>query len=422
MTDPLFLTCPIEVIAASPRLEMIKSKLRTAGLRPYVAEDKLSQVDALFIDAMSASQEQLKLVHRQITRSTDRTIVLLSDGSTPTIPNVIQIFGISDIESIPALLDMAARKRHRLQEVHLRAQTAKQIAGQNVYIPDSNALKLLFLGDGSSEFLALMAALRRDDVKMTAALTTLTAHQYLRDHQFDGMIVDIRRGTNVGSEFLSTYMSSDIAAKIPIYALRDKERVDPNYDSEQFTSITELVDANRDSDKLARTLTDLANYHAALTPLSPAQVNDYRIRDQFSPMFSATFLERHLHNQIEDVTDTPIPLCLMTLQITSRADGNAAGREAMPVLATSIQNALRQTDCAARLDWSTIGVSLSNTSYAGGVKLAQRLIGLLEEKHPCILRTCKLNWRVIERRAYHSATDLLSIGKTGPQTRVIHAA
>jgi len=422
MTDPLFLTCPIEVIAASPRLEMIKSKLRTAGLRPYVAEDKLSQVDALFIDAMSASQEQLKLVHRQITRSTDRTIVLLSDGSTPTIPNVIQIFGISDIESIPALLDMAARKRHRLQEVHLRAQTAKQIAGQNVYIPDSNALKLLFLGDGSSEFLALMAALRRDDVKMTAALTTLTAHQYLRDHQFDGMIVDIRRGTNVGSEFLSTYMSSDIAAKIPIYALRDKERVDPNYDSEQFTSITELVDANRDSDQLARTLTDLANYHAALTPLSPAQVNDYRIRDQFSPMFSATFLERHLHNQIEDVTDTPIPLCLMTLQITSRADGNAAGREAMPVLATSIQNALRQTDCAARLDWSTIGVSLSNTSYAGGVKLAQRLIGLLEEKHPCILRTCKLNWRVIERRAYHSATDLLSIGKTGPQTRVIHAA
>lgn len=422
MTDPLFLTCPIEVIAASPRLEMIKSKLRTAGLRPYVAEDKLSQVDALFIDAMSASQEQLKLVHRQITRSTDRTIVLLSDGSTPTIPNVIQIFGISDIESIPALLDMAARKRHRLQEVHLRAQTAKQIAGQNVYIPDSNALKLLFLGDGSSEFLALMAALRRDDVKMTAALTTLTAHQYLRDHQFDGMIVDIRRGTNVGSEFLSTYMSSDIAAKIPIYALRDKERVDPNYDSEQFTSITELVDANRDSDQLARTLTDLANYHAALTPLSPAQVNDYRIRDQFSPMFSATFLERHLHNQIEDVTDTPIPLCLMTLQITSRADGNAAGREAIPVLATSIQNALRQTDCAARLDWSTIGVSLSNTSYAGGVKLAQRLIGLLEEKHPCILRTCKLNWRVIERRAYHSATDLLSIGKTGPQTRVIHAA
>ena len=422
MTDPLFLTCPIEVIAASPRLEMIKSKLRTAGLRPYVAEDKLSQVDALFIDAMSASQEQLKLVHRQITRSTDRTIVLLSDGSTPAIPNVIQIFGISDIESIPALLDMAARKRHRLQEVHLRAQTAKQIAGQNVYIPDSNALKLLFLGDGSSEFLALMAALRRDDVKMTAALTTLTAHQYLRDHQFDGMIVDIRRGTNVGSEFLSTYMSSDIAAKIPIYALRDKERVDPNYDSEQFTSITELVDANRDSDQLARTLTDLANYHAALTPLSPAQVNEYRIRDQFSPMFSATFLERHLHNQIEDVTDAPIPLCLMTLQITSRADGNAAGREAMPVLATSIQNALRQTDCAARLDWSTIGVSLSNTSYAGGVKLAQRLIGLLEEKHPCILRTCKLNWRVIERRAYHSATDLLSIGKTGPQTRVIHAA
>ena len=422
MTDPIFLTCPIEVIAASPRLEMIKSKLRVAGLRPYEMEDNLSQVDALFIDAVSASQEQLKLVHRQITRATDRTIVLLSDGSAPPIPKVIQIFNTSEIDSIPALLDMAARKRQRLQEVHLRAQTAKQIAGQNVDVLDTGDLELLFLGDGSSDFLALMGALRRDEITMTAALTSLTAHQYLRDGKFDGMIVDIRRGTKVGYEFLSTYMSSDISAQIPIYALRDQERVDPDQADEQFTSITELIDANRDVDQLARTLSDLANYHAALTPLTPTQSNDYRIRDQFSPLFSATFLERHLHNQIEDITDTPTPLCLMTLQVTSRADGNTAGRDAMPVLAASVQNALRQTDCAARLDWSTIAVSLTNTSYAGGVKLAQRLIGLLEEKHPDILRTCKLNWRVIERRAYHSATDLLSIGKTGPQTRIIHAA
>ena len=422
MTDPIFLTCPIEVIAASPRLEMIKSKLRVAGLRPYDMEDSLSQVDALFIDAISASQDQLKLVHRQITRSTDRTIVLLSDGSAPQIPNVIQIFSISDIETIPALLDMAARKRHRLQEVHLRAQTAKQIAGQHVDVPSNDDLELLFLGDGSPDFLALMSALRRDDIKVTAALTSLTAHQYLRDRKFDGMIVDIRCGTKLGAEFLSAYMSTDIAAQLPIYALRDKDRVDPNHASEQFTSITELVDADRDVEQVARTLSDLANYHAVLTPLSPAQVNDYRIRDQFTPLFSAAFLERHLHNQIEEVTDTPIPLCLMTVQITSPADGNSAGREAMPTLAASLQDAIRQTDCAARLNWSTIGISLPNTSYAGGVKLAQRLIGLLEEKHPELLQTCKLNWRVIERRAYHSVTDLLVVGKTGPQTRIFRAA
>lgn len=422
MTYPIYVTSPIEVIAASPRLEMIQSRLRDTGLRPYQMAETLHQSDALFIDAVSASQEQLKAVHRQITRTTDRTIVLLADGATPPIPNVIQIFSISDIDSIPALLDMAARKRHRLQEVNLRAQTAKQIAGHVVDVPHDENINLLFLGDGSSDFLALVGALRRENITITAALTSLTAYQYLRDHTFHGLVVDIRGRAKLGAEFLKTYMPSDIAAQVPVYAIRDKAKADPLNASEQFSSITELIDTDRDIDRLARTICDLANYHASVTPLTPTKIDDYRIRDQFSPLFSATFLERHLHNQIETVSDTPTHLSLMTLQITSRADGNTAGREAMPIIAQSLQNALRQTDCAARLDWSTIGVSLTNTSYAGGVKLAQRLVELLEDKHPDILRRCRLDWRVIERRAYHSVSDLLAIGKTGPQTRIFRAA
>jgi len=401
---------------------MIQSKLRSSGLRPYIARDRLSEVDALFIDAVSATQEQLRQVHRQITRATKRTIVLLSDGTAPDMENVIQIFSLTDIDTIPALLDMASRKRRRLQEVQLRAQTAKQVAGHSVELPPADNLHLLFLGDGSSEFLALAGALRREHITVTAALTSLTAYQYLRDQKFHGLIVDIRQNSKLGPDFLSTYMPSEIAAQVPVYALRDREKSHLRNASNQFTSITELIDADQDIDHLAQTLGDLANYHASLTPLSPEQIDDYRIRDQFSPLFSATFFERHLHNQIEDVSDTPTPLCLMTLQITSRGDGNAAGREAMPVIAETLQNALRQTDCAGRLDWSTIGVSLSNTSYGGGVTLARRLIDLLEEKHPEHLRQCRMDWRVIERRAYHEVADLIAIGKTGPQTRIFRAA
>ena len=422
MTDPIFLTCPIEVIAASPRREMILSKLRTAGLRPYNAREKLDQTDALFIDAVSATPDQLKKVHRQLQRATERTIVLLSDGTAPPMQNVIQIFGISDIKNIPALLDMAARKRLRLQEVHLRARTAKQIVGASVEVPQSDELDLLFLGDGSSDFLALVGGLRRESINVTAALTSLTAQQYLRSKKFHGLVVDIRAKSKVGAEFLATYMPSDISAMVPVFALRAKERTDPAQSGDQFTSITELVDMDLDVARLSQTLSDLINYHASLTPLTPEQISDYRIRDQFSPLFSAAFLEQHLHNQIEQVSDTPTPLCLMTVQISSRADGNAAGREALPTLAATLQTALRQTDCAARLDWATVGISLTNTSYAGGVRLAQRLIALLEDTHPEILRTCRLDWRVIERRAYHSVSDLIAVGKTGPQTRIFRAA
>lgn len=401
---------------------MILSKLRAVGLRPYNARAKLSPTEPLFIDAMSATQDQLRQVHRQVRRATDRVIVLLSDGSAPPMQNVIQIYGLSDIKSTPALLDMAARKKLRIQEVELRARTAKQIAGRTVEVPKSDELDLLFLGDGSSEFLALTGGLRRENINVTAALTALTAYQYLRDKPFHGLIVDIRQKSKVGSEFLATYMPSDIAALVPVFALREKERPSPAYASDQFTSITELVDIDLDTDRLSQTLSDLANYHASLTPLTPAQVSDYRIRDQFSPLFSAEFLEQHLQNQIDQVSETPTPLCLMTLRVTSRGDGNASGRKALPILASTLQRALRQTDCAGRLDWSTIGISLTNTSYAGGVRLAQRLIGLLEETHPETLLDCRMDWRVVERRAYHQASGLIKIGKTGPQTRIFRAA
>ena len=422
MIDPIFLTSPIELIATSPRREMVLSKLRAAGLRPYDAREKLSQTDPLFIDAASATSAQLKRVHRQFTRITERSVVLLSDGSTPPMPNVIQIFKIGDIKGIPALLELAARKRLRQQEVHLRARTAKQIAGHDIKAVCSDELDVLFLGDGSPDYLALVAGLRRENINVTAALTALTAHQYLYDKRFDGLIVDVRKTSKVGARFLLDHVPADVSGSVPVYALRERTAPAPEHLGEKLTSVTELVDMDPDIGRLSQTLADMANYHAALTPLSPEQISDFRIRDQFSPLFSAGFLERHLQNQIEQVSDTPTPLCLMTVQVTSRADGNAAARETMPVLAGTLLKALRQTDCAARLDWSTIGVSLANTSYAGGVRLAQRLITLLEEMHPAILQDCKLDWRVIERRAYHSISDLIKIGKTGPQTRIFNAA
>ena len=422
MTDPIFLTCPIEVIATSPRREMILTKLRAAGLRPYQARERLSQSDALFIDAPSATEAQLRQVHRQMTRATERTVVLLSDGTAPTMPNVIQIFNTAEIKGIPALLDMAARKRLLVKEVHLRARTAKQIAGSAIKTPDSDQLDLLFLGDGASEYLALVSELRREKINVTAALTPLTTHQYLQDRKFHGLVVDIRRKSKVGAEFLTTYMPSDIAALVPVFALRDKEGADLAHLGELSTAITELVDMDPDIGRVSQTLADLAYYHASLAPLTPEQASDFRIRDQFSPLFTARFLEQHLHNQLEEVGDTPTPLCLMTVQVTSKADENASARAAMPMLAATLQRALRQTDCAARLDWSTLGVSLTNTSYAGGVRLAQRLVALLEARHPEIMRECKLDWRVIERRAYHKVSDLINIGKTGPQTRIFNAA
>ncbi|MEL7454832.1 MAG: hypothetical protein AAGJ50_15845, partial [Pseudomonadota bacterium] len=58
MSDSDFLNPPIEVLATSPRREMIKSRLRAAGLRPYDIRDMSGSTDPLLIDGKSISNDE----------------------------------------------------------------------------------------------------------------------------------------------------------------------------------------------------------------------------------------------------------------------------------------------------------------------------------------------------------------------------
>jgi len=161
--------------------------------------------------------------------------------------------------------------------------------------------------------------------------------------------------------------------------------------------------------------------------MSPDMTNDHRVHDRMTSLFTGEFLECHLENQIESLADELSPHSFMTLQLSSMNDGNAAARKALPQLARMLMSELRQTDCAGRIDWSTIGVSLRGTSYAGGVQLAERFMAKLngERFSPAAISLpagVTLVWRIIEKRRYHSAIDLINAGKKGPQTRVLYAA
>ena len=77
---------------------------------------------------------------------------------------------------------------------------------------------------------------------------------------------------------------------------------------------------------------------------------------------------------------------------------------------------MRETDCAAVVEPGTIAVSLPLTTYRGGVQLAKRIATTIAEDDR--LAELVLNWRVVEKRAFHTSQTFLEAGLTGPFMRL----
>lgn len=427
MTDPAFLNPPIEVIATSPRLEMIKSRLKSAGLRAYEARNDMSNEDPILIDTASMSGTQIHALKRQIARKMDRVIFVLASTGAPLLQDAIILTNEIELASIPLRLQAEQRKRDRLKEVRLRARTAEEIAGTKVKCVSEAPASVLFLGNGSSRFLALLGGLKALGVSVTAALTALTARDLLNEHRFSCVLVDIDEGATSAFDFLKNFTDDHVLTAVPVLAMIRSGVKRTLEEDAALANATEIIDADLPILDVADTVSMLAEYHKAATPMTPDLSSDYRIHDRMTGLFTAVYLKRHLQNQIDSVQDHPAPMSFMTLQLSSPNDGNTAARKALPELAKYVMAELRQTDCAGRIDWSTIGVCLPSTPYGGGVRIARRLVEKLGGLELSALKAplgpgSTLSWRIIEKRSYHSADELFKAGTKGPQTRIIQAA
>ena len=427
MTSTEFLNPPIEVIATSPRLDMIKARLKAGGLRPYNSRDDANNEDPLLIDAMSMDGAQLVHIRKIIARRMGRITILLADPGAPLLEDAIIITSESELSSVPARLQVAERKKDRLREVRLRAHTAREMLGNRVKCFTDEPASMLYFGDGSSRFLALSAALKTYGISVTAALTPLTALDYLASRKYSCVLVDLDEGAGRSLDFLAEFNGDFQLSSVPIFAtIRAGQARSPEQES-ALANATEIIDSNAQIMEIAEKISMLAEYHKAATPMSPEMIADGRVHDRMTGLFTAEYLKKHLDNQFIDAQDFLLPLSFMSLQLSSPNDGHSTARKTMPKLAKFISADIRQTDCAGRLDWATIGISLRNTGYSGGVQLARRLMKRLGgDALPNLgipaSANCTLAWRVIERRAYHSASDLIIAGTKGPQTRIIRAA
>ena len=411
MNDLAYLDPPVEVLAASPRLDMILSRLRAGRMRPFRADFPLSSksAEALLVDTESLDRETLNHVI-ECAGQTLRPVLVLGDPAFAAhFANAILVPRDRDLSVLRGRLDAVTRRSARLSEMHLRSDTA---AGFGVDLPApvmETVPDLLYLGDGSPRFLALQAALGELGITVTAAFSAHTASDYVKEKVFAAILVDITPDTR-SLDKLADWLSGSVRSfeDTPLFGMLDPS-VAPTPAFETLAGhMSHMFEHGTTAQDLASHVEAYGRRHAQHSSVDMADSARARISHPETGLFSQRFLEAHLQNQIDLAAERGDPL---TLVVVCDPEHDRLTGEERKRVADIIQSGLRETDLPAAIEPDTFVISLPSTSYKGAVHICERLFRQLERSAPHL--TARLGWRITEKRAYHDATMLLSEARSG---------
>lgn len=424
MIDFSFYDPPIEVAAASPRLEMIVSRLKASGLRPYLATDlpDFTASDPLLIDLQSASPQILDRLKRAAMMDAPRQIVLLDSApsaagtSLPAMQDTIHLRQDRDLTTLKSRLAALDRRALRQREAAIRHESARELGAKLPGLDLDAVPALLYLGSSSPLFLSLQHTLRQRGVDITAAISRQTARQHIMGKRFAAALVDISTQAHDPGGLNHWISEEDGLSGLPLIVI---SRLDKDFTERQLALLShaaEILDpATPQEEMVTRIETQCRRLHAA-APMMPLPGLAQSVTDLTSGLFSRAFFEAHLPRQMALSTDHAESLSVLTLRLDPPAAKSVTDQK---IAGDTILRQIRDTDCAALIQPGVIAISLPATPYRGGVRLAERIDEALVRsgmEHP------GLSWRVTEKRSYHTPRMLLAASLIGPFIRTRLAA
>lgn len=414
---------PIDVVATSPRLEMIVARLRASGMRPSVSNADIIEPSAvpLLIDFDSMPPSVFSQLIRLKAAGVPRVIITMGEGSCP-IPPLFNVRGEFELAALPNRLASHNRRVLRDEEVRLRGLSAEDL-GETLPSPINGPKpEILYLGDGSAFFLALQVALKAKDINLTAALSYATACDNLEKLKFSAVLIDLSSSSDQGVRLLERANKDSRIAGLPVYVcVRDEDSLSQQARA-AIANATEVVTPGATPNDTAERITLLAHSRASARPIEPQARLASAMCDLATGLFSRKFFDVHLPRQMHSTDLREAPLTLLTLRLRSKDDDHSA-RGALPGLADIIKPIIRETDCAARLDSTTIAISMPDATYASAVRVAEKIIDALGGEELGMVGSPlpfggQLGWRAVERRQYHDAAKLINSATNGPFSRI----
>lgn len=414
MSDTSYMDPPIEIAATGTRLKIIAARLRTGGMRPYEATDIIDfhSTDPLLVDIASVGVDALESCRDACMAGLSRPLIILDVANSGlNLSDAITLRRDRDIPLIKGRLNAMARRAARALEVKIRAETARDFGAETIALGRQTPA-LIFLGQSSPLFLSLQTALTARGISLTSALTRTATREYLTDRRFTAALLDMTL-TDRDSRILDQFAPGDWLNGLPVVALIDGDAHQPGEVRSILSQCDDIIECQDSEPAFVDRIVDLSEKYLVAIPLQPSAATPAGATDRITGIFSRRFLEMHLERQIAIADTRSEALSVMTLKLTG---DQRADTDALASLARCAQNLMRETDCAAVVEPGTIAVSLPLTTYRGGVQLAKRIaITIAEEDR---LAELVLNWRVVEKRAFHTAQTFLEAGLTGPFMRL----
>lgn len=381
LNDQRFDAPVIHVVSESPRLEMLQTRLRQAGLRPV-------PVRGSYLPPDSAPALIDNLTRRSTLEGLDnRLVVTIGKQGLSTLHSDIHLSDVGQIESLPARLAIRQRESQRQREIQLRARTAEKFGSPASTAAPIGKARILWLGQDAPFLNAIKSSLADAQVTLVAAISRLTAEDYLTSGQFQTLVLCPTHPNDEAAKLLTRVKSIHIVTP-PRVVLLLRPELSGQISAEDMSNADQILDLTTDLEFIAHNLHAVS--HEALVERDTHTAPRGMIEDQATGLVSREYLESHLEAQMEQADRLATPLSVVAFNLSPQHD--------IRTVSATIKSLLRDTDLAARLDSTHICITLPETAYRGAVVLARRIEEVLGDN---------LSWRVIERRRFHTLKTLL---------------
>ncbi|MEM7766249.1 MAG: hypothetical protein AAF253_02030 [Pseudomonadota bacterium] len=423
MTDLTYLNPPVELLATSPRQEMLAGRMKAHGLRPIPVGEAWTDNSRMpiLVDIGSVSSATLERLELSVLNGLDRTVILLSpaEATGVNLHDCLFLHGDDEIASLSARLELRRRRETRANETSLRRETARQLNGLDEYgAPEGQATgtDILYLGDSGQSFQLLKHSFKQRGHDLIAALSVTTAESYLASGRFALVCLNATGAQTDVIELMERIALGQIMMASPIALITDAPHLlrDPTY----LDVADEVVAASEPNDAIISAC--LGAMAKGLPSVAPNRVRlSSVVFDAHTKLYSETFLRTHLDEQIKVCSRLEAPLCMLSLRINPSLPANQRAKQ-VKRLASIVTGDLRVTDLAARAGATEIIITLRETPYAGAVKLARRLVARVQQA--CTPTGAPdFSWRIAECRATQTADTLIQSALSGAFMRVAAA-
>ena len=375
-SDQSFDAPVIHVVSESPRLEMLQARLKQAGIRPVPVRGNYLPPDSApaFIDLLTRDFD--------FDPADNRLFVTIGKAAQAPNKSEIHLTDVAQIATLPARLAIRQRENQRQREIQLRARTSEKFGTSPTIVTTRRSSRALWLGHDAPFLNAIKASLEAQNISLVAAISQLTAEDYLITGGFQTVVLCPATSDDEAAKLLASISQLQLTQS-PQVILLLRPDLAPHLNKQHIANADQIVDLSSDIDLVASRLEAICSEPELSA--EPSYGLASAAQDPSTGLVSREFLESHVEAQMAQADRLATSLSVIAIEIEAGADIKA--------MAGAVKMLLRDTDLAARLDNKHICVTLPNTQYRGAVILARRIEEALGRQ---------TNWRVIERRQFHT--------------------